>query len=381
MAGGWRAVCSGELVAMKVLRTLVGALTWGSAVVTALSLVRHPHWVFRIWDFPRVQVASLALIGTALWQACFSRRRSQDLAMTAAALTAAAWQGRKIAPYTPLVTPQTKQAEHPDPAASFRMMISNVLGTNRQYDRFLDVVQEHDPDIILAVETDEGWVNAFSELNDDYPYRVLHPLDNLYGMVLLSKLELVDPIVRFLVQEDIPSVHTGVRLRNGVVARLHGLHPRPPEPLRDQRSSPRDAELILVGREVEKNPDMPTVVSGDLNDVAWSETSELFVRISGLLDPRVGRGFYNSYNANNPLFRFPLDHLFHSAHFELIELKRLPHIGSDHFPILVGLTFDPAARREQSGPEKERGDQEQASGRLEQQREDAATGADRPNDD
>jgi endonuclease/exonuclease/phosphatase (EEP) superfamily protein YafD len=366
---------------MKLLRTLVATLTWGSAAVTILSLVRHPHWIFRVWDFPRVQIASIAVLGTAVWQTFFTRQKLHDRAMTGAALTAAAFHAWRIIPYTPLTAVQSHQAVNPDPVTVVSVLISNVLTPNRQYQRLLETVRTTDPDIILAVETDASWADALRELFDEFPYRILHPLDNLYGMALLSKLELVDPEVRFLVQEDIPSVRTGVRLRSGEIARFYGIHPRPPEPMRGQRSSSRDAELVLVGKEIEKNPDLPAIVSGDLNDVAWSETSELFVRISGLLDPRRGRGFYNSYNANNPLFRFPLDHVFHSKHFKVISLERLPHIGSDHFPILIRLAFDEEAAGEQSAPSKHRGDDAQAAERLEKQREDAANGEDRPDDE
>jgi len=42
---------------------------------------------------------------------------------------------------------------------------------------------------------------------------------------------------------------------------------------------------------------MPTVVAGDLNDVAWSHTSRLFCRLSRTIDPRIGRGFLNSFDA------------------------------------------------------------------------------------
>src|SRR5262245_19006558 len=87
----------------------------------------------------------------------------------------------------------------------------------------------------------------------------------------------------------------------------------------------------------------PTIIAGDLNDVAWSRTTRLFQKISGLLDPRIGRGLYNSFHAHYPPVRFPLDHIFHSNHFRLVELRRLPSIGSDHFPIYVVLSYETTA--------------------------------------
>jgi hypothetical protein len=91
----------------------------------------------------------------------------------------------------------------------------------------------------------------------------------------------------------------------------------------------------------------PVIVAGDFNDVAWSHTTRLFQRVSRLLDPRVGRAFYNTYNANYWFLRFPVDHLFHSEHFAMVEFKRLPHIGSDHFPIFTVLRLSAEAPQTQ----------------------------------
>ena len=77
-----------------------------------------------------------------------------------------------------------------------------------------------------------------------------------------------------------------------------------------------------------------------MNDVAWSHTTRLFARISGLLDLRIGRGFFNTFHAKFPLLRWPLDHVFVSHHFKLVSMKRLKNFNSDHFPIYADLTLE-----------------------------------------
>jgi len=42
-----------------------------------------------------------------------------------------------------------------------------------------------------------------------------------------------------------------------------------------------------------------------------------------------------------PLLRYPLDHIFYSREFGLVNLKKLEDIGSDHFPLLIGLNYEP----------------------------------------
>jgi endonuclease/exonuclease/phosphatase (EEP) superfamily protein YafD len=295
------------------------------------------------------------------------------------------WQGTKIWPYTPLAPVQVLPSRTRRPGSraggTLRLLISNLLMENRQHHRFLSLVRRHDPDLVLALEVSTEWMEALEPLAEAYPHAIRYPQDNYYGMALFSRLPLREAEVRFLVQEDIPSIRATFELPGGVPVRLYGLHPRPPEPIRRQSSAPRDAELVRVGHEIRAAESHPAIVAGDLNDVAWSPVSELFLRLSGLLDPRRGRGFFNSFDANNPFFRFPLDHVFHSNHFKLVDLRRLEKIGSDHFPIYVELSYEPAAEREQPRTALEPGDEEVAREKLDEEREEAATGRDLPQRD
>jgi endonuclease/exonuclease/phosphatase (EEP) superfamily protein YafD len=146
----------------------------------------------------------------------------------------------------------------------------------------------------------------------------------------------------------------------GIRVELYGLHPKPPVPQEDASSEQRDAELLVVARRTRANS-LPTVIMGDLNDVAWSHTNYLFQRISGLLDPRIGRGFFNTFDARYPIMRFPLDHFFHSSHFRLIALRRLPYFGSDHFPMYIALSYEPDVADEQKAAPPSSEDEREAS--------------------
>jgi endonuclease/exonuclease/phosphatase (EEP) superfamily protein YafD len=217
---------------------------------------------------------------------------------------------------------------------SLSILNANVLMTNRAYRPLIELVGERDPDLVLLLEPDAGWAAAIAPLHARYPYRLSEPLPNTYGLILLSKLPLDGMKLRHIMLPDIPSVSGRLTLKGGATIDLYGIHPKPPVPGAD--TDARDAELVIVGREVRKSG-RAAIVFGDLNDVAWSDTNRLFEDLSGTIDPRIGRGFYPTFHAQYPMLRWPLDHVFYTPHFALVRMERLPDIGSDHFPLLAEL--------------------------------------------
>jgi endonuclease/exonuclease/phosphatase (EEP) superfamily protein YafD len=315
---------------------------WLMIVATALPFARSDHWSVRVFDFPRLQitVASLAIFSGYLWvRENPSHSDNLFLGLLAVCL---AYQVYRMWPYTPLHFKQVQRADRIEEARSLSVLISNVLMTNRDSTKLVDLIRCYDPDVVMVVETDEWWEGQLRELERTRPHVLKQPQSNTYGMLLYSRLPLIEPRIKFLVQDDVPSMHAGVRLGSGDAVFLHGLHPRPPAPAENSRSTERDSELLMVAKELQ-GQDRPSLVVGDLNDVAWSRTNGLFQKLSGLLDPRVGRGFYSTFNANWPLVRFPLDHAFLSHHFRVAAFEVLPHVGSDPFPVFVKLVLMPPA--------------------------------------
>ena len=302
------------------------------------SLIPRDEWWFRGADFPRLQILGVGLIALILmlfWSTPWDLTREIIFILLLAAL---AYQLKMVLPYTFIWKKQVAQVrpEQLDESRQISMIISNVLTPNQQYHLLLEQITKHKPDLVLTLETDQVWQNALSVIEADYPYRVPIPLDNLYGMHLYSKLKLKDVDVKFILSNEIPSIHATAYLRSGPPVSLYCLHPKPPSPTEAKDSTLRDAELLIVGDQI-KDRDESCIVMGDLNDVAWSRTTRLFQRISGLLDPRVGRKYVNTFHADYPVLRWSLDHVFHSTDFALVHMERLPHIGSDHFPVYVVL--------------------------------------------
>jgi endonuclease/exonuclease/phosphatase (EEP) superfamily protein YafD len=152
-------------------------------------------------------------------------------------------------------------------------------------------------------------------------------------------------------------------LRSGDAIDVHCVHPRPPAPREASSSAERDAELLLVAKAVAA-AGRPAIVIGDLNDVAWSATTRLFQKVSGMLDPRVGRGMFSTFHAKHPWLRWPLDHIFMSPEFTVVSLRRLDYFGSDHFPIHAELAYCPPAAAVQQAPRADAEDREVAEEKI-----------------
>ena len=295
-----------------------------------LSLIRNDYWVFKILEYPRLQKLAIILIIIGCWSLYWPIRETVYQVIAAGLLLSFIYLLYKIWPYTALSKKEMLKVNSSDRDNEFKIFAANVLQDNTNYDALLSQISKNDPDMIFLLETNQGWADAVKPLAKDYPHSLLYPSENTYGLLFYSRFPLEDAKILFRVKKDIPSIDTKVVLPSGKKIQLWGLHPEPPVPGENLYSTAKDKELMKVAL-LARDCEMPHIVFGDLNDVAWSHTTELFRKTSRLLDPRRGRGFYSTFSAHSWFIRFPLDYIFCSKEFGLIDMRRMPKNGSDHF--------------------------------------------------
>ncbi len=243
------------------------------------------------------------------------------------------WQAYRIFPYTPLAAKEVAFATVDDDVKQtqcFKVLSFNVLQTNRNYRATLDMLEREDPDLVLLLETDQKWVDALAPFMEKYRFRETVPLDNLYGLTFFTRLPVTRHEVRYIAEQDTPSIFVWMETHEGKPFHFIGLHPRPPVP--GQNTENRDGEIAIAAK-LAAEEHVPVLAMGDFNDVAWSKTSQTFKRIGGYVDPRIGRGFYATFPAYWPIFRWPLDHMFITPNIAITEINVLRSTGSDHLPV------------------------------------------------
>ncbi|WP_207496130.1 endonuclease/exonuclease/phosphatase family protein [Aridibaculum aurantiacum] len=340
-------------------------LSWLLIVAVLLPMVHNDYWVFRVFEYPRYQ--KFVLCTVALISLFINRPLTQTFVIITVVILALCvlYLGYKIWPYTAFSSIEMTTVKPNQKKNQLKLFAANVYQENTAYHKLLDQVKVEDPDVIMLVETDKKWEQAVKELDKDYPHILKEPRDNTYGLLFYSRFKFVSAEVKYLVEDDVPSVEAVIELPSGEHIKIFGLHPKPPVPGEDDRSTAKDKELMKIAFKA-KEEKLPVIVLGDLNDVAWSYVTGLFRKTSGLLDPRRGRGFFSTFSAFYWFMRFPLDYVFCSAHFGLINMKRLGKNGSDHFPMLSHFELMPVLEARQDKPHADSEELQQAAEKANQ---------------
>ncbi len=309
---GWAFVALGLVMAALALISL-----WPTnrGIVRVLDFVREPA----IYLAALLAVLALLFAGRGKWIAIGL------LALSALVNFARIWPYSFLAPATLALAPAQE-------GQCLKVLSFNVKQANHQYDRTAALIRAVDPDVLFLTETNKAWLDALQDTLSRYPNVRSMPLDNRYGKIFATRLDLESARMIANTSANTPTLYATLRLPNDARFELVGLHPRPPRP--GESSESRDENIARAGS---RTPDglENVLVIGDFNDVPWSRTTTRFREQGDFLDPRTGRGTFATFPAPYTVLGWPLDQLLVRSGVNVAAFERGPDVGSDHLPLIA----------------------------------------------
>lgn len=215
----------------------------------------------------------------------------------------------------------------------FKVVSANVLTVNQDSKRFLRLVEAERPDLLLVMEVNDRWAAALEEIHHDYPFRIMRPRSDNFGIALFSRYPISSERIEFF--GGPPTIVAEIDV-DGRRIQVIGAHPVPP--IGGGREGLRDSHLRALGDLTSRLP-RPVILLGDLNTTSWSPCfSDLLAR-GGLRDSRQGFGVQPTWPSRPQLLRIPIDHALLSANLIVTQHRVGPDIGSDHLPIIIDVDY------------------------------------------
>lgn len=289
------------------------------SIVTSVS-IDHP--AVQLFTHFRVQYLAVAvLLAAAL---AVLRSPGYSALMVATALLNAAF----VLPWYAGGTTVTDES-------SLKVLHANILSGNREHARFLELVSEESPDLVVVQEVSAEWASALEALQSDYPYRIVEPRAGNFGIALLSRI----PLVSSSVIESPPLSHPTVVARLSVADQLMTVvTTHPTIPVSRTLFDSRNAQLASVAELIRRTTG-PVMLVGDLNASQWDLYYRKLESDTGLVNARRGFGIRPTWPTYLPFAMIPIDHVLVSDEIRVVDIRTGPRVGSDHLPLIVTIAL------------------------------------------
>ncbi len=305
------------LIAWAIAAVFIAAASWAALLIPALDLLNQiaPFWLL------------LAIAGSiAAFALPLGRPRLLARVGFAVALIA---HGALVAPE--LLRP-ISVATNPDDAPRVRIVWLNTQSGSAPAGVTDYLLNSGADFVVLAEYHPEG--NAIpDDLRAAYPYFAACLEPHACNVVILARRE---PIAQ---RDAYAESASGLRMIwadfdvDGAPLRVIGTHLNRPYPAERQARERHD----LASRIGDASPDN-TILAGDFNATPWSFALRSFDRSSGLTrhdraTPTWPAASWTRLRLPAPAAFMPLDHVYSGANWRLIQIRRGPRTGADHYPL------------------------------------------------
>jgi endonuclease/exonuclease/phosphatase (EEP) superfamily protein YafD len=222
-----------------------------------------------------------------------------------------------------------------------KLMLSNVNTANQDHQKVIELVKTEQPDIFVAQEVSQIWVNQLKAIETLLPYKIVKPRSDNFGIALYSKYPLDNAQVNYLGKAKVPSIEVQLNPKQNQKQKQKPLtilatHPLPP--IGAEYYALRNDQFDALADAVNTS-NGPLILIGDLNVTVWSKSYQKLIDKTGLVNARQGFGLLPSWPFLLPFAMIPIDHCLVSGAFTVIDIKTGPDVGSDHLSLVVELGF------------------------------------------
>ncbi len=210
-------------------------------------------------------------------------------------------------------------------------LYANVLSSNRDHVRLIDLIDDERPDVIVLQEVSTQWLETLLSLADEYPFSYTEARDDNFGIALWSRLPLASAMHVDSPPLGFPTIIATTRI-DGRDVTLVSTHPI--NPLGRENFLARNRQLQSVA-EIVGQAHGEVLLIGDLNASVWDRHYRHFAESTGLSNARRGSGILPTWPTFMPFAMIPIDHVLVSSGIEIADIRTGPRIGSDHLPLIV----------------------------------------------
>lgn len=225
-----------------------------------------------------------------------------------------------------------------------RAMLLNVNTRFGNVESVSNAITQYDPDILVLEEISNRWVEELRSTMDAYPHSKVQPREDNFGIGLYSRLPFTRADIVYIGDAKVPSIVAEIQTGSANFTVI-ATHPLPPGG--GSYSRWRNEQLDKIPDYVGKT-DLPVLLLGDLNVTPWNHHFKQLLRRTGLKDSSQGRGVQPTWPTQNLLLRIPIDHCLHSSEIKVVEKEIGPHVGSDHYPVIVDFIIQSEKRKDGS---------------------------------
>jgi len=214
---------------------------------------------------------------------------------------------------------------------NFKVYNANVLSSNMSHELILKQILLQSPDVITLQEFSPSLKQSLMVLDDLYPYQVLQPRSDNFGIALYSKWPIIEQNILNFKPLKLPTIDALIEAHS--LIRVITTHPVPP--LNQSMFDARNQHMKELAHYIESKSEF-LILTGDFNNTPFAYSFKQFLKQTQLHQARAHNGINATWpSAFNYLgISIAIDHILLSP-----ELAVLPSIDSDHLRLFLNVVI------------------------------------------